>query len=207
MTSIERTVYPRFTKLTSARMLPASFTPQSDEIEWARGHTNSPQALLTVLLALKCHQKMARFPAAGEVPEEVVDHVRRRLDLEDDVEPDHGAGRTAPWHRRQIRARLGVTYAPVRARQVTAEAIEEAARSRNNPPDLINVALDETDVVRTLVVEGWTITAEDLAGLSPYLRAHIRRFGAYATDELGIEPEAFEAALAEIDFSVLDLAA
>ncbi len=68
-------------------------------------------------------------------------------------------------------------------------------------------ALDIADVVRTLVAEGWTITAEDLAGLSPYLRAHIRRFGAYATDELGIEPEAFEAALAEIDFTVLDLAA
>jgi hypothetical protein len=95
VTSIERTAYPRFAKLTSARMLHVSFTPEPDEITWARGHTNSPQALLAVLLALKCHQKMGRFPAAGEVPEEVVDHVRRRLDLEDEVEPDHGAGRTA----------------------------------------------------------------------------------------------------------------
>jgi hypothetical protein len=43
-----------------------------------------------------------------------------------------------------------------------------------------------------------------LAGLSPYLRAHIRRFGAYATDELGIGPEA---ALTETDFTVLNLAA
>ncbi|MGW8528386.1 hypothetical protein [Nocardiopsis sp. NPDC055824] len=46
-----------------------------------------------------------------------------------------------------------------------------------------------------------------MAGLSPYLRAHIRRFGAYATDELGIGPEAFEAALTETDFTVLNLAA
>lgn len=42
MTSIERTAYPRFTKLTSARMLHASFTPQADEVDWARGHTSSP---------------------------------------------------------------------------------------------------------------------------------------------------------------------
>lgn len=68
-------------------------------------------------------------------------------------------------------------------------------------------ALDIADVVRTLVAEGWTITAEDLAGLSPYLRTHIRRFGAYATDELGTEPEALEAALAQIDFTVVGLAA
>ena len=161
MTSIERTAYPRFTKLTSARMLHTSFTPQSDEIEWARGHTNSPQALLAVLLALKCHQKMARFPAAGEVPEEVVDHVRRCLGLEEEILPEHGAGRTAKWHRRQIRARLGVTYAPARARQVAAEAIEEAARSRNNPPDLINVALDRL-VEASLELPGFS-TLDEMA--------------------------------------------
>lgn len=161
MTSIERTAYPRFTKLTSTRMLHVSFTPEPDEITWARGHTNSPQALLAVLLALKCHQKMARFPATREVPEEVVDHVRRHLDLEDDVEPDHGAGRTAKWHRKQIRTRLGVTYDPARARAVAAEAIREAAQARNNPPDLINVALDRL-VEASLELPGFS-TLDEMA--------------------------------------------
>jgi hypothetical protein len=68
-------------------------------------------------------------------------------------------------------------------------------------------ALDIADIVRDLVAEGWTITAEELAGLSPYIRSHITRFGAYATDVLGIEPEAFESARDEVDFTVLDLAA
>ena len=44
------------------------------------------------------------------------------------------------------------------------------------------------DVVRGLVAEGWTVTADQLAALSPYLRGHITRFGAYATDELGHHP-------------------
>jgi hypothetical protein len=47
------------------------------------------------------------------------------------------------------------------------------------------------DVVRQLVAEDWTITAGQLAALSPYLRAHISRFGAYATDELARRPPAF----------------
>src|SRR5699024_10260931 len=68
-------------------------------------------------------------------------------------------------------------------------------------------ALDIAEVVRDLVKQGWTITAEEIAALSPYIRAHITRFGAYATDVLGIEPEAFDPALAEIDFTVLNLAA
>jgi TnpA family transposase len=68
-------------------------------------------------------------------------------------------------------------------------------------------ALDIMDVVRGLVAEGWTITADQLAALSPYLRAHITRFGAYATDELAHQPEAFNPVLKEVDFTNLDLAA
>nr|WP_276206336.1 Tn3 family transposase [Thermoactinospora rubra] len=68
-------------------------------------------------------------------------------------------------------------------------------------------ALDLMDVVRTLVAEGWTITADELGALSPYLRAHIRRFGAYATDEIAEEPAAFNPDLKEIDFTDVDLAA
>jgi hypothetical protein len=68
-------------------------------------------------------------------------------------------------------------------------------------------SLDLMDVVRGLVAEGWTITADQLAALSPYLRFHISRFGAYATDELAHQPEAFNPVLKEVDFTVLDLAA
>jgi len=49
-------------------------------------------------------------------------------------------------------------------------------------------ALDIMDVVRGLVAEGWTVTVDQLAALSPHLRGHITRFGAYATDELGRHP-------------------
>jgi TnpA family transposase len=55
-------------------------------------------------------------------------------------------------------------------------------------------ALDIMDAVRGLVAEGWRITANQLAALSPYTRAHISRFGAYATDELTHQPEAFNPA-------------
>jgi TnpA family transposase len=68
-------------------------------------------------------------------------------------------------------------------------------------------ALDIMDVVRGLAAEGWTITADQLGALSPYVRAHISRFGSYATDELGRRPEAFNPVLKEVDFSILDLAA
>ena len=67
--------------------------------------------------------------------------------------------------------------------------------------------LDMMDVVRGPVAEGWTITADQLGALSPYLRAHINRFGAYATDDLARPPEAFNPVLKDVGFTAPGLAA
>ena len=63
------------------------------------------------------------------------------------------------------------------------------------------------DAVRGLVAEGWLITADQLGAMSPYLRAHISRFGAYATDDLTRRPEAFNPVLKEVDFTAPALSA
>ncbi|WP_157181975.1 hypothetical protein [Nocardia testacea] len=49
--------------------------------------------------------------------------------------------------------------------------------------------------------------SNQVAALSPYVRSHISRFGAYATDELTRQPDPFDPTLEEIDFSALDPAA
>lgn len=68
-------------------------------------------------------------------------------------------------------------------------------------------ALDISDVVRQLVAEGWSITVDQLGQIAPYLRAHISRFGAYATDELRHRPDPFDPLLKEVDFADVELAA
>ena len=69
-------------------------------------------------------------------------HVRRCLGLHPETVPDHGAARTAKWHRKQVRVRQGVTYDQRRARALAAAEIRAAALVKNHPPDLINVALE-----------------------------------------------------------------
>jgi hypothetical protein len=68
VTSIERTAYPQFKRLTSARVLHVFFTPAADEVVWARERTASPEALLALVVDLKCFQKMARFCSREEIP-------------------------------------------------------------------------------------------------------------------------------------------
>lgn len=77
MTWIERTAYPQFKRLTSARVLHVFFTPSPEEMDWAEKRTGSPESCFALVLALKCFQKMARFPSTDEIPEVVIDHVRR----------------------------------------------------------------------------------------------------------------------------------
>ena len=123
MTSIDRTAYPQFRRLTSARVLHVFFTPTAEEIGWAKERTAGQESLFALVLALKCFQKMARFCPLEEIPEAVTGHVRRCLGLDPETAPDHGAARTAKWHRRQVRVRQGVTYDQRRARALAAREI------------------------------------------------------------------------------------
>lgn len=83
MTSIERTAYPRFKRLLSARELHVFYTP--DEVAWARGFAGSGEHLLAMVVMLTCSSRLGYFPALSEVPALIVDHVRRDLDLPPEV--------------------------------------------------------------------------------------------------------------------------
>jgi TnpA family transposase len=72
---------------------------------------------------------------------------------------------------------------------------------------VFHTAVDMMAVIRELIAEGWQVTVEDLAQLSPYLVSHIQRFGTYATDELHIPPDAFDPALADVEFDTEPVAA
>ncbi|HEY5318745.1 MAG TPA: DUF4158 domain-containing protein [Solirubrobacteraceae bacterium] len=140
MASIERTAYPRFRRLVTAREL-ASLTPTDDEVAWARAQTRSDQHLLALVLSLSCFQRLGYFPKPDHVPVKVVEHVRRCLELPEGIVPLRGS-HTAKWQHWLVRQRLGVIHDPERARAVAAQAIRSAAEVKNHPPDLINVALE-----------------------------------------------------------------
>ncbi|WP_269323793.1 DUF4158 domain-containing protein [Streptosporangium roseum] len=106
---------------------------------------------------------------AGEV---VVDHVRRCLGLPEEVGPDLGPGRTAKRHRSQIRARQGVVYDQGQARVIAAEAMGKAALTKNNPPDLINVALERL-IEESLELPGFTTLDEMAARIRARVNAEI----------------------------------
>ncbi len=143
MASIERTAYPRFKRTVTARELHESFTPSLGEIDWARELTRSPEHLLALVVLLKAFQRLGYFPDLYEVPIAVVEHVRGYLDMASAVEAVHDSDRTAERHRAWIRERVGVVRDMKQARKLAEQAIYDAVQTKDNPADLINVALEE----------------------------------------------------------------
>ena len=143
MTSIDRTAYPQFRGIVSVRELVDGFTPTPDEAAWARGKTTADQTFLALLTWLKCYQRMRHFPDLDEVPVVVLDHMRVGLGLPDDVVAVVESVRSAARYRDLIRERLGVKYDGADVRGVAEAAVRTAAVVKDNPADLINVALEE----------------------------------------------------------------
>jgi TnpA family transposase len=140
MASIERTAYPRFRRLVTAREL-ASLSPSEDDVAWAREHTRSGEHLFSLVLSLVCFGQLGYFPRPGEMPVAVVEHVRRGLGLPQGTAAWCEA-RNVKAQRQLVRARLDVAHDPRRARAVAEAGIRSAAEVMNHPPDLINVALE-----------------------------------------------------------------
>ncbi|MGW1616975.1 DUF4158 domain-containing protein [Streptomyces sp. NPDC002285] len=117
--------------------------PDEVEIAWVAKRTHGrPESLLTLLVLLKSCAKLGYFPGLDEVPAPVVVCVRAAAGLPEDVVPV-AEERTAKRYRSWVREYLGLAYAPARAREIAAGAMEEAAPVRASVVDLINVALEE----------------------------------------------------------------
>lgn len=162
MTSIERTAYPRFKRFLSARELHVFYTPQPEEIEWASGQVRSDGHLLALMVQLKCFNRMGHFPRLKDVPDAVVGHIRRDLGLGEDVDAVYDSDRTRGHHRMLIRRRSEVVSDMPAARAVAEAAITEAAWRKNDPADLINVALEKL-VEASFELPGYT-TLDEMAG-------------------------------------------
>jgi uncharacterized protein DUF4158 len=68
LASIDRTAYPRFKRVVSARELAEAFTPTPDEITWARGRTHSDEHFLALVVRLKSYQRLGYFPKLDAIP-------------------------------------------------------------------------------------------------------------------------------------------
>ncbi|MCW2939604.1 MAG: transposase [Actinomycetia bacterium] len=127
-----------------------------------RGATRSHEGELVLAVLLKSFQRLAYFPRLEEVPPLVVTHVRGCLDVPAGVRAVPDSQRSLERHKSLVRERVKVRLDKKEAVRIAEVAIRAAALTKDNPADLINVALEELIAAR-LELPGFT-TLEELAG-------------------------------------------
>jgi len=142
---VDRTAYPRLPSTVSARDLAETFTPTAEEVRWACAKIAEPGARLTLLVLLKCYQRLGYFPQPDRVPPEVTAHVHARAAelVRDRIDPPgRQSDRTIRRCRELVRQRTGAVWDPDRVRAVAETAMRQALQGKDNPADVINVALE-----------------------------------------------------------------
>ena len=80
MTAIERTAYPRFKQILSAKDLAEVYTPTPQERLVAHRSTKGRVAEVGFLVLLKTYQRLGRFILLSEVPSSILDHIAKLVD-------------------------------------------------------------------------------------------------------------------------------
>jgi hypothetical protein len=80
MTVMERTAYPRFKRILSAKDLVEVYTPTPQERFLAHRSTKGSLAEFGFLVLLKTYQRLGRFIPISEVPFSIRDHIAKIVD-------------------------------------------------------------------------------------------------------------------------------
>ena len=156
MTSIDRTAYPRLSSQPSDVELTKAWSPTQGDVEFGKATTRGDGQLLGFVLMLKGFQHFGYFSMAEQLPETVVNHIRWGLGLPEWTKPLLPERSRYRYHA-AIRKHLGVEAFGERARRFAAEVMEQAARTMDDPADLVNVGVEE-QVFSTIL---WKLTTKE----------------------------------------------
>ena len=145
MPAMHETAYPRLKEGVTPTELAEVYTPTAEELALAMRTSTRSGARLGFLVLLKTFQRLGYFVLAGDVPTPIVRHIARCLGT------DHRSERllrydksgTRRRHIPIIRAFLNVQPFNNEARAVVATVVREAAQTKDDLTDLMNVAIEE----------------------------------------------------------------
>lgn len=178
MTAIERTAYPCFKRILSAKDLEEVYTPTPAERFLALRSTKGTVAEIGFLVLLKTHQRLGRFIPLSDVPFSILNYILKLVDPSldaSDLESYDTSG-TRQRHIPLIRAAREIQPCSPAARTCALKAMISMARTKEDVADLINVAQEPASPtfmhMRTLIDHLFAIS-EQRKLLPDYLLADI----------------------------------
>src|SRR5215470_14439388 len=145
MPSIHDTAYPRLKAAVTPRDLAEVYTPTPEEQTLAAKLTRSPTASVCFLILLKTFQRLGYFVYVQEVPASIVQHLAAHVGtaVQSSDLCAYDASGTRRRHVPAIRAHLHVQPYDQAAQHVLETVLRDAAQTKDDLADLINVGIEE----------------------------------------------------------------
>ncbi len=145
MPTIQETAYPRLKNHVSARDLAGIYTPNLDELSLAKQVTRGAVAQLGFLILLKVFQRLGYFVLISQVPVAVIEHIAGIAQIQSAIIDLAGydLSGTRKRHLQIIRQTLHINCYDKNARHILLLAMSQAARTKEELADLINVGIEE----------------------------------------------------------------
>jgi TnpA family transposase len=143
--SIAETAYPRLKSNFTIKELREIYTPTPEEVKFASNQTRTPETRLGFLILLKIFQRLGYFISLESVPEPIFKHISEYLKLSISIKTlaKYELSRTKWRHTAVIREYLKIKSYGVEARRLIVSSIAQAAITKHDLADLINVAIEE----------------------------------------------------------------
>lgn len=139
------TVYPRFKSNISEKELNDIYTPTQNEMKFSRKIARGDNAKFCFLIMLKSFQRLGYFVALANIAQTIIQHISKVTDIIaslDGIENYNKSG-TRLRHVQIIKEYLNIKAYGSGAMHVIVRSIGDAARTKDEPSDLINVAIEE----------------------------------------------------------------
>ena len=139
------TAYPRLKNYITSRELTEIYTPTQEEMTLASQYTKKGATKLGFLVLLKTFQRLGYFVASDAVPTTIVKHIIKcaQLSLLPDCLTRYDKSKTRKRHIALIRDYLDIQSYGGSARKIVVTSMFQAAKTKNDLADIINVAIEE----------------------------------------------------------------
>ncbi|HET9239221.1 MAG TPA: Tn3 family transposase [Oligoflexus sp.] len=145
MIGVNETAYPRLKAHPTAKELASIYTPSVDEIAFANTHARRPAPRTGFLILLKTFQRLGYFSRLADVPQTIVSHIAKSIGFDKLPNGLHAYDESNARlrHLNLILAFLRVTPYDKASEAAMIAAVTEAASTKDDLADIINVAIEE----------------------------------------------------------------
>ena len=145
MPSVHDTAYPRLKAAVTVRDIAEVYTPTPAEQTLAATLTLSVPGQIGFLIVLKTFQRLGYFVPVQTVPQPIVDHIATHVGTVISLQEIHAydASGTRRRHMVAIRSHLAIHPFDHATQQLLETVLREAAQTKDDLVDLINIGIEE----------------------------------------------------------------